>query len=354
VYVWIAIGVLSLALAAVASLLYQVLRQQGRILLSVESLEQRLHAAAVPTQPQGIPVGETFPSFRLPDPTGRTIGLDDYRGNRTVLVHWSPSCGFCDLIASELAALAPKLVEAKTNLLLISYGDVDSNLEFAERHGLEYPLLLADGSESPAGFVGMGTPVAYVLDEVGRVAEPLAVGAGEVPALVRSEAEGRRRLDTERSLVESRIERDGLKTGTAAPLFDLQDLDDERISLREYRGRRVLLVFSDPDCGPCDALAPELVDLHERLGESLAIVMVSRGDEAENRRKADTYGFQFPVVIQPGWKLSKKYGIFATPVAFVIDEEGVIARDVARGAEQIVALAKATGAAEKEVAVHSG
>src|SRR5687767_14863095 len=103
-YVWIALAGLSVAVVAVASLLYQVLRQQGRILLSMELLERRVSAIEhpVPAQPQGIPVGELFPSFRFPDVTGRMIGLEDYRGRRAVLVHWSPSCGFCDLIASDL------------------------------------------------------------------------------------------------------------------------------------------------------------------------------------------------------------------------------------------------------------
>ena len=38
------------------------------------------------------------------------------------------------------------------------------------------------------------------------------------------------------------------------------------------------------------------------------------------------------------WKLSKEYGIFAVPVAFLIDEKGVIARKVAQGVDEILAL----------------
>ena len=68
--------------------------------------------------------------------------------------------------------------------------------------------------------------------------------------------------------------------------------------------------------------------------------MVGRGDLGENRRKALEHGMEFPVIVQSRWKLSKEYGIFATPVAFVIDEQGVIAEDVAVGPEQILALAR--------------
>jgi peroxiredoxin len=101
----------------------------------------------------------------------------------------------------------------------------------------------------------------------------------------------------------------------------------------------VLLAFSDPDCGPCDALAPHLTRLHrEHEGNDLDVILVSRGDVDKNRRKADELGFTFPVVLQDGWKLSREYGIFATPVAFLIDEHGTITRNVAQGVDQIVAL----------------
>src|SRR2546422_8250164 len=38
-------------------------------------------------------------------------------------------------------------------------------------------------------------------------------------------------------------------------------------SLGELRGRRVLLVFSDPHCGPCQTLAPQLEAFHREQRE---------------------------------------------------------------------------------------
>jgi hypothetical protein len=48
-------------------------------------------------------------------------------------------------------------------------------------------------------------------------------------------------------------------------------------------------------------------------------------------------------MLQERWKLSKEYGIFATPVAFLIDENGVIARNVSQGTDEILALARERG-----------
>jgi peroxiredoxin len=140
-------------------------------------------------------------------------------------------------------------------------------------------------------------------------------------------------------LTNSRIERNGIRPGTVAPEFALSEIRGGIVSLKEYRGRRVLLVFSDPHCGPCAQLAPDLVRAHRREGANgAAIVLVSRGDRKENQQKADEQGFKFPVVIQDRWKLSRQYGIFATPVAFLISPEGHIARAVAVGISQIQRL----------------
>jgi len=141
------------------------------------------------------------------------------------------------------------------------------------------------------------------------------------------------------TLTESRIERNGLHAGADAPLFELPGLDGQTVSLRAYRGRRVLLVFSDPRCGPCEQLAPHLVRLQmEHATNGLSVVMIGRGDARENREKARQYGFKFPVALQRRWEVSKQYGIFATPVAFLIHEDGVIARDVGKGVNEILAL----------------
>jgi peroxiredoxin len=144
-------------------------------------------------------------------------------------------------------------------------------------------------------------------------------------------------LGTELAVSQSRIERNGLKAGTRAPLFTLPDLEGNTVSLDDYQGTDVLLVFSDPKCGPCQALAPNLVLLAAK-NPQLQVLLVSRGDLQENRAKAHANAFPFPVVLQDGWKLSKEYGMFATPIAFLISKRGVIAEPVAVGAEQILGL----------------
>jgi len=338
---------------------YQLVKQQGRLLLRLDQLERDVQVDSRTNGTQHEPesdrfLGTDFPSFEFPDLYGNTVALEDFRGKPVLLVNWNFECGFCDAIAPELARLQASLEKQKVRSVLLSYGEPGSNRTQAAEHGLKCTILLSKDSERPRPFDQQGTPVAYLLDETGRVARPLANGADQVVEVAKqlslSAAPGsessngkhqRKKPLGERPLSESRIERNGLKAGTPAQLFLLPDLRGRNISLEEYRGKRVLLVFSDPQCGPCDELAPELARLQvEHVQNGLAFVLVGRGSEEENKRKAEQHGIKFPVVLQEKWKLSKQYGIFATPVAFLINETGLIAQDVAIGKDAVLALAR--------------
>ncbi|MGH9410372.1 MAG: peroxiredoxin family protein [Vicinamibacterales bacterium] len=144
----------------------------------------------------------------------------------------------------------------------------------------------------------------------------------------------------DRSLAQSRDAREGLAPGTPAPPFALPTVDGEIITLNEYAGRRVLLVFSEPGRGACGELAPRLERL-SRQASGIQVLMVSRGDRDSNRRNIAEHRLTFPVVLQAHWEISNAYGTFATPMAYAIDERGRIATGVAAGLDQIVALVAA-------------
>src|SRR5881394_2158579 len=77
----------------------------------------------------------------------------------------------------------------------------------------------------------------------------------------------------------------------------------------------------------------------ERHGsDGISVVMISKGEPKENRAKAKEHGLTFPIVLQQQWEISRRYAMFATPIAYLIDENGVITNDVAVGVEPILAL----------------
>ena len=349
------LGLVLLSQVALWSVLFQVVKQQGRLLLRLDDLSSRPVEIPVlnPSAAAGPKIGQTVTPFRLPNLAGDQVKLEDYRGKQVLLVNWSPSCGFCDAIAPDLAKHQARLLEIGVQLVLISNGDPVANLQLAQKHALRCPVLLLPDGESLDVFNGQGTPVACLVDEQGNVAHSLAIGADEVPALVRELVEptgSRRHLPGRRPLSESHILRDGLKAGSPAPALQLADIDGRVLDLASLRGRRTLVVFSDPHCGPCEALAPHLARLSGACREAgLALLMVSRGDAAENRRKVQQHGFDFPVALQKRWEASTAFGIFATPVAFLIDQGGVIERDVAQGVDAILGLIQEQLDARKEL-----
>src|SRR6476661_9343734 len=80
---------------------YQLVRQNGRILLRLESIERQLGArpSAQRREPVGLTVGTAAPDFELPDLTGKRHKLSEYRGKDVLLLFFNPACGFCTKMA---------------------------------------------------------------------------------------------------------------------------------------------------------------------------------------------------------------------------------------------------------------
>jgi peroxiredoxin len=203
------------------------------------------------------------------------------------------------------------------------------------------------------------TPMGYRIDAAGRIARELTVGgepllqlAAKAPA-PHAQGQGGNGHAPHRgngmaaphgnqpdpSLARSRLNRSGLRAGAAAPEFQLPRIDGGELALNQLRGRHVLLVFSDPECGPCEELAPRLQELHRRR-EDLQVVVVSRRGLDANRAKAAALGLSLPIVLQRQWEISREYGMFATPIGYLIDEQGILLSDVAVGVGPILALAE--------------
>ena len=131
----------------------------------------------------------------------------------------------------------------------------------------------------------------------------------------------------------------GLPVGSEAPSFHLDDLHGETLTLDSVRssGKAVVLLFTDPNCGPCNALLPEIGRWQQEHQDKLTIALVSRGDPEENRAKAQEHGLQ-NVLLQEDWEVSEAYEVGGTPSAVLIAHDGKVASPVAGGAESIRGL----------------
>jgi methylamine dehydrogenase accessory protein MauD len=129
------------------------------------------------------------------------------------------------------------------------------------------------------------------------------------------------RLEQLEATTPRRLGRDGLKPGKKAPDFALPSADGKEVPLHDFAGRKVLLVFTQSGCSPCARIVPEL----NRLGSSVAqVVVINNGDPEATMKWSEELGARFPVLAQERFSVSKRYEVFATPFAFLIDEEGII------------------------------
>ena len=141
------------------------------------------------------------------------------------------------------------------------------------------------------------------------------------------------RLEQLEATTPRRLGRDGLKPGRKAPDFTLQSVngneDGKEVSLHDFAGRKVLLVFTQSGCSPCKTIVPELNRLAAvgRIANPShpQVLVVNNGDLDATRQWSVEVAARFPVLAQTQVSVSKKYEVFATPFAFLIDEKGVIA-----------------------------
>lgn len=117
-------------------------------------------------------------------------------------------------------------------------------------------------------------------------------------------------------------------TGAAtAPPFTLEDRNGRRVSLRDFRGRPVLLDFWATWCGPCRRTMPEVEQLHRKYRRrGLQVVGINiEGRSRDVLRYLDQGGYSFLVLFDQGnWDagVAKSYQVSSIPRTFLIDGEG--------------------------------
>lgn len=110
------------------------------------------------------------------------VDLADAPGEPTLVLFWSPVCGFCQQMLPELLEWERTRARSAPRLLIVSAGSVEANraLGFASTVVVD-----PDGSVMHR-FGASGTPMAVLLDADGRIASPVAAGTVEVMALARA------------------------------------------------------------------------------------------------------------------------------------------------------------------------
>ena len=151
-----------------------------------------------------------------------------------------------------------------------------------------------------------------------------------------------------------------LKAGDPAPDFSAATTDGKKVSLKDFRGKKLVMYFYPMDDTPgCTKQACSLRDHNaDIVAKGAAILGVSTQDEASHEKFTRKYKLNFPLLADTDGAVGRAYGTIGGPglisklksaagmadrVTFVIDEKGRIAHvldkpDVAHHAEEVLAL----------------
>jgi uncharacterized membrane protein YphA (DoxX/SURF4 family)/peroxiredoxin len=131
----------------------------------------------------------------------------------------------------------------------------------------------------------------------------------------------------------------GLPLGSEAPPFELAAYTGGKTSLTELLayGKPLLLIFTNPTCGPCVVLFAEVKEWQHSHSEQLTIALLSFGTIKENFVNVARNGLG-QVLLQQKREVAEQYGANLTPTAVVVDTSGRIASPLAAGADEIRAL----------------
>jgi len=135
---------------------------------------------AAPAAAEVPRVGEPAPRFELPDLNGATVALRYFEGEKVVVIFWDPGCGYCREMLSDLRAWENNPSEEAPRLLVVSTGTQEDNREMS----LSSPVVLDEQRAVGSAYGAPGSPSAVVVDERGRIASELAVGAPAVLSLL--------------------------------------------------------------------------------------------------------------------------------------------------------------------------
>jgi peroxiredoxin Q/BCP len=135
-----------------------------------------------------------------------------------------------------------------------------------------------------------------------------------------------------------------LQAGQTAPAFKGADQNGKKVSLKDFKGKKVVLYFYPEDDTPtCTVQACNLRDHYDNLKKAgFEIIGISPNDESSHQKFRAKYSLPFTLLADPKHTIINKYGVWGEKnlygrkymglhrTTFVIDEKGIIEKIILR------------------------
>jgi peroxiredoxin len=260
------------------------------------------------------------PDFTLQSVNGSTINLVDFRGRPVMLTFWRINCSACQFQMPFTQELYDTWSSDSLAVLTINVGDRASDVkDYMASRGITYPVLLDMDDQVTQAYGIVGVPTTYFIDGKG-VLKAYQIGAFQNEKAMESAI---------KSVFPSLILSPKIETfpeiGKVAPDFTLQTIDNQSISLSDFRGKTILLNFWVSSCDACVSELPYLQTASDNRTDQQAVILaVNCGESSQTVHSiVDRLKPSFPVLLDPEGTVCTAYKRGA-PTAFLIDSNGVI------------------------------
>lgn len=108
--------------------------------------------------------------------------------------------------------------------------------------------------------------------------------------------------------------------------FVLEDLNGNKVTLSELKGKKVFLNFWATWCPPCKAEMPDIEKLYQETKDSdLVILAINAGDDKSTVQDFITKNnYNFSVLLDTDGEVSRLYQVTGIPTSYFIDTEGYL------------------------------
>ena len=114
--------------------------------------------------------------------------------------------------------------------------------------------------------------------------------------------------------------------GKEAPDFTVLNLEGEKVALKDFRGKWLLITFWQAKCSSCRTEMPHLQsDFESQTNDELVLLAINVMEkESFIRAFAEGQGLTFPILLDPVAVVAGQYKIRSFPTSFLIDPEGIL------------------------------
>lgn len=117
------------------------------------------------------------------------------------------------------------------------------------------------------------------------------------------------------------------EVGKAAPAFSLKNQNEEKISLKDFKGEKVVVLYFYPKASTpgCTVQACGIRDFKKKFSANGVVVLgVSPDEPAKLKKFEDKQGLNFDLLSDPDHKIADKYGAWGPKKFMGKEYDGIL------------------------------